>query len=69
MRKDNGYEVTDTIEIKIEKDSAVEAAVLQNENYIKNETLATSLDLEDKLEDGILVEFDDVATKLHISKN
>jgi len=37
--------------------------------YIKNETLATSLDLVEELDNGTVVEFDDVTTKLFIDKN
>lgn len=68
LRKDNGYEVSDTIAIKILKDGKVETAVTDNSEYIKTETLATSLDLVDTLNTGIEVEFDDVVTKVFIEK-
>lgn len=68
LRKDNGYEVSDTIAIEILKDGKVETAVTDNMNYIKNETLATSLDLVDTLNTGIEVDFDDIATKVFIKK-
>ena len=69
LRKDSGYEVSDTIAIKIQKDGKIETAVTDNMEYIKNETLATSLDLVEELDNGIVVEFDDVTTKLFIDKN
>jgi isoleucyl-tRNA synthetase len=69
LRKDSGYEVSDTIAIKIQKDGKIETAVTDNMEYIKNETLATSLDLVEELDNGTVVEFDDVTTKLFIDKN
>ena len=55
--------------IKIQKDGKIETAVTDNMEYIKNETLATSLDLVEELDNGTVVEFDDVPTKLFIDKN
>ena len=69
MRKDSGFEVTDRIDIKILKDGLVEKAVESNLNYIKNETLTAELLLEEKLENGTEVTFDEVNTKLFIVKH
>jgi isoleucyl-tRNA synthetase len=69
MRKDAGFEVTDKIKVKIQKDGVVEHAVDGNYTYIKNETLATSLELVEKTDNGIEVDFDDVKTRLSIKKD
>lgn len=69
MRKDSGFEVTDKIKIKILKDGLVEKAVESNLEYIKTETLTTELDLEDVLEKGAEIAFDEVNTKLFIQKH
>jgi isoleucyl-tRNA synthetase len=69
LRKESGFEVTDTIDVTLQKDGVVENAVLENRNYIKNETLTTNLEFADKVTEGIEIEFDDVATKLCIKKN
>ncbi|HET8736315.1 MAG TPA: DUF5915 domain-containing protein, partial [Pricia sp.] len=69
LRKDSGYEVTDKIDVKILKDGWVEKAVESNIDYIKAETLAADLDLEEKLEKGTEVAFDEVNTKLFIVKH
>tara|TARA_R110002167_G_scaffold13570_16_gene56269 strand:+ start:9656 stop:13054 length:3399 start_codon:yes stop_codon:yes gene_type:complete len=69
MRKDTGLEVTDKIDIKIMKDGFVEKAVGNNLKYIKTETLAAVLDLEETMEDGVEVAFDEVNTKLFIQKH
>ncbi|NHF58814.1 isoleucine--tRNA ligase [Flavobacteriaceae bacterium TP-CH-4] len=69
LRKDSGFEVTDKIDIKIQKDGLVENAVASNMNYIKTETLTAELDFEEKLEKGTAIAFDEVNTKLYIEKH
>ncbi|WP_031426694.1 isoleucine--tRNA ligase [Flavimarina sp. Hel_I_48] len=69
LRKDSGFEVTDKIDITLQHNGKVEKAVAHNLEYIKNETLATSLDIVDQLNNGIDIEFDDVVTRLSIVKN
>ncbi|WBL25555.1 isoleucine--tRNA ligase [Zunongwangia sp. HGR-M22] len=69
MRKDSGFEVTDTINVTIKKDGIVEDAVNENLTYIKTETLTAALELAEVVNDGVDVEFDDVTTKLLITKN
>lgn len=69
LRKDSGLEVTDTIDVTLLKDSVVENAVLENINYIKNETLTANLEFADVVTEGTEIEFDDVTTKLCIKKH
>lgn len=69
LRKESGLEVTDKIELKILKDGNVEKAVQSNEAYLKSETLTAILNLEEKLEEGTEVAFDEVQTKLYIQKH
>ncbi len=69
IRKESGYEVTDKIDIKIQKDGFVENAVASNLKYIKAETLTAELDFEDILENGTAIAFDEVNTKLFIEKH
>jgi isoleucyl-tRNA synthetase len=68
IRKDSGFEVTDKITVKMEKNSQVEEAVLANESYIKSETLTESLIFVENLENGTEIEFDDIKTSILISK-
>jgi isoleucyl-tRNA synthetase len=68
LRKELGLDVTDKIKLKIKKDGVVEIAILDNENYIKTETLTEELMLEDEVKDGIEIAFDQVNTKLLIEK-
>ncbi|MCM8569516.1 isoleucine--tRNA ligase [Gramella jeungdoensis] len=69
LRKDSGYEVTDTIDVTLQKDGIVEDAVNDNITYIKNETLTAKLEFAEVVDEGAEVEFDDIATKLFIKKH
>jgi isoleucyl-tRNA synthetase len=68
IRKDSGFEVTDKITVKMEKNPQVEEAVLANESYIKSETLTESLIFVENLQNGTEIEFDDIKTSILISK-
>jgi isoleucyl-tRNA synthetase len=68
IRKDSGFEVTDKITVKMEKNPQVEEAVLANESYIKSETLTETLIFVETLENGTEIEFDDIKTSILISK-
>ena len=66
LRKDSGFEVTDKIEVQLQRDGKVEQAVNDNLEYIKMETLTAKLDVAEQVTNGIA--FDDVETKLAIKK-
>jgi len=68
FRKESGFDVTDKIKLSVLKDGIVEKAILENENYIKTETLTDELLLEDEVKNGIEIAFDEVNTKLLIEK-
>ncbi len=69
MRKDSGFEVTDKIDVTLQKDGTVEDAVQQNIEYIKTETLTANLDLAEEVNNGLEVSFDEVTTRLLIKKH
>ncbi|MBT8325920.1 MAG: class I tRNA ligase family protein, partial [Winogradskyella sp.] len=69
LRKDSGFEVTDRIDVKLQKNEHIEAAVLSNKEYIKTETLTDELEIIDNLNNGIDIAFDDISTKLFIQKH
>lgn len=68
IRKDSGFEVTDKIVVKMEKNQQLQEAVAANEAYIKSETLTETLVFEEKLEAGTAIEFDAIKTNILISK-
>ncbi|EPR69993.1 Isoleucyl-tRNA synthetase [Winogradskyella psychrotolerans RS-3] len=69
LRKDSGFEVTDRIDVQLQKDDQIVEAVSSNEAYIKSETLTEELQIMDTLNNGIEIVFDDVNTKLFIQKH
>ncbi len=69
LRKDSGFEVTDKIDVILQKDGFVEQAVVSNLDYIKAETLTAQLDFEEQLENGTEIAFDEVNTRLFIQKH
>ncbi|WP_422106939.1 isoleucine--tRNA ligase [Winogradskyella sp.] len=69
LRKDSGFEVTDRIDVQLQSDKQVSAAIASNEAYIKSETLTENLKIIDNLSDGIEIAFDEVNTKLFIQKH
>ena len=69
LRKDSGFEVTDRIDVQLQKDAQIEEAVSSNEAYIKSETLTEDLKIIDTLDNGIEIAFDEVNTKLFIQKH
>ncbi len=68
MRKDSGFEVTDRVEVLLIKEPKLQAAVLENIDYIKQETLTEVLRFEEELSNGTEIAFDDIETKITIKK-
>ncbi|TDD99806.1 isoleucine--tRNA ligase [Flavobacterium cellulosilyticum] len=68
IRKDSGFEVTDKIKVHLQKNFELENAVKANENYIKSETLTETLVFEEEISEGIEIEFDEIKTKIAITK-
>ena len=69
LRKDSGFEVTDRIDVQLQNDAQVIAAIASNEAYIKSETLTEDLKIIENLNNGIEIAFDEVNTKLFIQKH
>jgi isoleucyl-tRNA synthetase len=68
IRKDSGFEVTDKIKVYMQNDGVLEQAIRDNEAYIKSETLTEELVFQDSIENGTEIEFDDLKTRILISK-
>ena len=69
LRKDSGFEVTDRIDVMLQKDKHIVNAVRTNMDYIKAETLTEELEILETVNDGIEIDFDDIHTKLFIQKH
>jgi isoleucyl-tRNA synthetase len=68
LRKDSGFDVTDKIKVHLLPSDGLEKAVAANENYIKSETLTETLVFVDDLDTGAEIEFDNIKTRILISK-
>jgi len=69
LRKDSGFEVTDRIDVQLQKDDYIIKAVNKNIAYIKAETLTEELEIIEQIDNGVEIAFDDVNTKLFIKKH
>ena len=68
LRKEHGFEITDTIVIELELQPELQVAVEQNKDYVLTETLGVTLDFISKIEKGTIIEFDNIKTKINIQK-
>jgi isoleucyl-tRNA synthetase len=69
IRKNRDFNVTDRIQIDLENHPAVQVAVQKYGNYIKDEVLATRLDLRDVVDKGELLELlDEVSLQILVQK-
>ena len=69
IRKDNEYDITDRIQIRLQAQPALQAAVIANEAYIKNETLTDSISFVESLPEGEEIAFDEVTTRIVVAKS
>jgi len=58
LRKDSDFEVTDKISIIIQKRAETDAAIAAHRDYIMSQTLGVSLEIAEKVEDGVDVDMD-----------
>ncbi len=68
IRKDSGFEVTDKIKVQLQYNELLAKAIQENENYIKSETLTETLVLDNEVSNGSEIEFDEIKTRILISK-
>ena len=69
IRKDNDYDITDRIQIRLQAHPALQEAVTVNEAYIKNETLTDSITFVESLPEGEEIAFDEVTTRIVVAKS
>ncbi len=73
LRKDNGFEVTDKVNIKIQKHEAIDSAIEAHSEYIGQQTLAAVVELVDSLAENANAKSvdlgEEILTYISISKN
>jgi isoleucyl-tRNA synthetase len=71
IRKDSNFDVTDKIEIEIQRHDLINSAIEKHKDYIGAQTLAKSIQLVDQLDQNLvhIVEIDDdIKTNIKITK-
>ena len=68
IRKDNGYELTDRILVKVADVPALKDSLTQFNDYICSEILADSIELVAELANGTEIEVNDILLKVFVSK-
>jgi isoleucyl-tRNA synthetase len=68
IRKDNGYELTDRILVKVSESKALKESIAQFNTYICAEILADKLELVSDLPDGTEIEVNDIPIKVFVTK-
>ncbi len=68
IRKDNGYELTDKILVKIADTPTLKDSLTQFKDYICTEILADSLELVPEIANGTEIEVNDILLKVFVTK-
>ncbi|HVU57963.1 MAG TPA: DUF5915 domain-containing protein, partial [Puia sp.] len=68
IRKDNGYELTDRILVKVSDVPALKDSLTQFNDYICSEILADSIEVVAELANGTEIEVNDILLKVFVSK-
>ncbi len=68
LRKSSGFDITDKISVKIERNDKVNDAVADFADYIGAQTLAKSVELVDKVANPTELDFDDFKVNIEVNK-
>jgi isoleucyl-tRNA synthetase len=68
IRKDNGYELTDKILVKVAETATLKESITQFNNYICAEILADNLEIVPEIADGTEIEVNDIPLKVFVTK-
>ncbi|QHS61355.1 isoleucine--tRNA ligase [Chitinophaga agri] len=68
IRKDNDFELTDRIQVKVAVIESLKSAIINYNDYICTEILADSLELVPELQDGIEIEVNDLTFNVLVNK-
>jgi len=68
LRKSAGFDITDKIKVKIEKLDVINDAVKTYSDYISTQTLANEVVLVDKVDNPVVLDFDDFNVNILVEK-
>jgi isoleucyl-tRNA synthetase len=66
IRKEQGFELTDRIEVKISENAELQTSLMDFKDYICREILADSLEFIPRLESGIPIEVNEIPLKIDV---
>ena len=69
LRKENGLEITDRINIIFENNKIIKESIKENKDYIMTETLCNKIQFKNKIDNGNLIEFDSIKAKVCVIKD
>jgi len=68
IRKDNDFELTDRIQVKMAAAESLKSAIINYNDYICTEILADSVELVPELQDGVEIEVNDLTFNVLVNK-
>lgn len=68
IRKDNGYDLTDRILVRVEQHNTLNNAITHFNNYICAEILADKLEIVTEMADGTEIEVNEIPLKVFVTK-
>ena len=68
IRKDNGFDLTDKVELFVSEDETVQDSFMKFKDYICAEILAEKLEFVADLQEGTQIEVNDVTLKVNVIK-
>ena len=68
IRKDNNYDLTDRILVKVKDEASVSASIAQYRSYICDEILADALEVVSELSEGVDIEVNEIPIKVFVTK-
>ncbi|WPQ63916.1 isoleucine--tRNA ligase [Chitinophaga sancti] len=68
IRKDNDFELTDRIQVKMAVAESLKSAIINYNDYICTEILADSVELVPELQDGVEIEVNDLTFNVLVNK-
>jgi len=68
IRKDHDFDLTDKVTIVVKSDNRINDAINNNLNYICSETLADRLSLSDTVDNGVVVNIDEIETEISVEQ-
>ena len=68
LRKSNGFDITDKVNVTILSTEEMDTAVKEYNTYIANQVLAVSIEIVDIISDATVLDFEDFKLSVKVEK-